>query len=143
MILNTDPEYEKQKALEEKLARTEEEQKEELLAELKKESASVICLAVMYAKGFEQTGENITERWDTAEKQIDVIQRKFNEGYRAGFTDGIKKGKEIEREENVNLKNYDFASCEFVEITTPLSFKTIENNQYKRKNPTKKRHKRK
>ena len=95
MIANTDPAHEKRKALEQK---TEDEQKEELIAELRQESVSVIGLAVMFARGFNQTGEDLIRGW-TIEQQARIIQSQYNAGYRAGYIDGVAKGKEYEREE--------------------------------------------
>lgn len=97
MVINNDPNYEKNKKNEERLNRTEEERKDALFAELRKESSSIICLAVMYAKNFEETGEDITQKWITAEQQADALQRYYDKGFRQGYQEGIQKGREYER----------------------------------------------
>ena len=81
------------------IEKTEDDQKEYLLAELRKESASVISLAAVYAKGFEATGIDVTRAWETAEQQMAIIQQNYQVGYQAGYIDGVAKGKEIERAE--------------------------------------------
>lgn len=122
MIINHDPYYEKRREAQKKLEDGEVVRKERMLDELRKESVGVICLAAMYAKGFEETGENITKAWQTAEQQMEIIQCNFNKGYKAGYIDGIVKGKEIERQERAERAELD--------------------RQYVRKGSTKKRHKR-
>ena len=122
MIINNDP-YAKQRIeAQKKLEDGEVVRKERMLDELRQESEGVICLAVMFAKGFEVTGEDITKAWQTAEQQMEIIQRNFNEGYRAGYIDGIAKGKEIEQQERAERAELE--------------------RQIVRKNPTKKRRKR-
>lgn len=79
--------------------KSEDEQKEEMLAELRQESASVISLALIYAKGFKATGEDLTTVWRSAEEKAEILLRKYSEGYKAGLIDGVAQGKEIEREE--------------------------------------------
>jgi len=79
--------------------KTEDEKKEDLLNELRKESLGTISLACVYAKKFEETGMDITEKWATAEQQSDIIQRFFYEGYRKGLMEGVEKGRQLEREE--------------------------------------------
>ena len=122
MIVNNSSEYEKRKALEHNLEKSELQQKEEMLIELGKERLAVICLALMYAKGFEETGLDITKAWETAEQQMAIIQQNYKAGYKQGLIDGIEKGKEIERQERAEKAEFD--------------------RQIVRKNPTKKRHKR-
>ena len=65
---------------------TENDLKEKLLDELRKEPLSIIGLAAMYAKGFEKTGEDITKIYKTAQDQ----QAKFQEIYNKGYEDGYK-----------------------------------------------------
>ena len=102
--------------------KTEDEQKEEMLAELRQKSVAVICLAAMFAEGFEETGENITKAWKTAEQQMAIIQQNYSAGYKAGFIDGIEKGKEIEQQERAEKAELE--------------------RQMVRKNPTKKKRRR-
>lgn len=71
-----------------------DEQKEDFIAELRKERTDILCLALMYAKNFEETGEDITKRLITADKNIDLLQAVYNKGYQ----EGLEKGKEFERE---------------------------------------------
>ena len=78
---------------------SESEQKEIMLNSLRNESLSIICLASMYAKKFEETGIDITERIATVEQQSAVIQNIYNQGYKKGFEEGIARGKKMEREE--------------------------------------------
>lgn len=94
MIVNKDPEYDRRRANEEKLKISDDEHKDKLLGELRKESVSIICLAWMYAKNFEALGFDVTERWVTAEQQGEAVEKI----YRKGYTDGILKGREIEGE---------------------------------------------
>lgn len=96
MVINNDPNYEKKKHAEEKLNRSEEVQKEALISELRKESVSVICLALMYAKNFEETGEDLTKRLINANQNADLLQRVYNKGY----MEGLSKGRKLEREKN-------------------------------------------
>lgn len=79
--------------------REEEVAKAELLKSLSEESMSVICLAVVYAKNFDEYGCDVTERWMTAEQQSQIIKAYYKKGYNEGYVEGIVKGKELEREE--------------------------------------------
>lgn len=94
MVINHDPNYEKKKQLEEKLNTPEDVQKEALIAELRKESVSIICLALMYAKNFEETQEDLTRRLINVEQNADLLQRIYNKGYEEGFEKGkgVKDG---------------------------------------------------
>jgi len=96
MVLNRDANYEKRKQAEERLNRSEEVQKESLISELRKESTSMLCLALMYAKNFEGTEEDITRGLINVNQNVDLLQRVYNKGYE----EGINKGKELEREKN-------------------------------------------
>ena len=96
-----DPNYEKKKRTEESLNRPEDVQKEALISELRKESVSIICLALMYAKNFEETEEDLTRRLINANQNADLLQRVYNKGYE----EGISKGRELEREKNRGKHN--------------------------------------
>lgn len=98
VVINNDPNYEKKKEAEEKLNRSEDERKEALIAELRKESASIICLALMYAKNLEETGEDITRRLINVNQNADLLQKVYNKGYE----EGLYKGRELEREKQNN-----------------------------------------
>lgn len=98
MVINKDPNYKKKKEAEEKLNRPEDERKEELISKLRKESVSIICLALMYAKNLEETGEDITRRLINANQNADILQRVYNKGYE----EGLYKGRELEREKQNN-----------------------------------------
>lgn len=91
MVIRNDPDYKKKKAAEERLNKGEVAKKEEFLAELRKERVDILCLALMYAKNFEETGEDITKRLITADKNVDLLQAVYNKGYR----EGLAKGKEL------------------------------------------------
>lgn len=93
MIVKGDPNKKKP------AVKTEDESKEDLLNELRKESLGTISLACFYVKKFEETGIDVTERWATAEQQSEIIQQFYYEGYRSGLKDGIEKGRQLEREE--------------------------------------------
>jgi len=69
----------------EKPIKPDDVRKEELLNELRKESAGVVELACLYAKCFETLGVNVTETWDTARKQMKSLQEVYNAGYEDGF----------------------------------------------------------
>ena len=113
MVVNTDPNYERKKQARERLNRSEEERKEEMLAELRKESVSLICLAYMYAKGFEETEIDITERLQTAEEQTAAFRKIYDEAFRDGRLSGISKGKRIAYEELIeDLDGYQ--GCRYV-----------------------------
>ena len=88
MVINKDPNYEKRKQAEKKLNTPEDLQKEALIAELRKESVSVICLAMMYAKNFEETQEDLTRRLINVEQNTDLLQRIYNKGYEEGYDKG-------------------------------------------------------
>jgi len=77
-----------------KIEKTEEQKKEEILEILRQESASLLALAHLYVKKFEETGSDITEKWTVAMEQNEILQQIYNRGYE----DGISKGKELERE---------------------------------------------
>lgn len=92
MVVNRDPNYVKP------IVKTEEEQKEALISELRKESVSIICLALMYAKNLEETEEDLTRRLINVNQNADLLQRVYNKGYE----EGLSKGRELERERNKN-----------------------------------------
>ena len=93
MVIDKDP----NRRHETPVVEDESVQKENLLNEMRKESLAIICLALMYAKNFEETGMDITTRWVTAEQQADALQKCFDKGYNTGYQDGIKSGREFER----------------------------------------------
>ena len=94
----SDPEgYKRKKDEEKRLSVPDEERKELLWTEMRKEPLAVITLALMYAKNFQETGEDVTKRWITAEQQAEALERYYNKGYNTGYGDGIQKGREYER----------------------------------------------
>lgn len=92
MVVNRDPNYVKP------IVKTEDEQKEALISELRKESVSIICLALMYAKNFEETQEDLTKRLINVNQNADLLQRVYNKGYE----DGLSKGREMKHENKGN-----------------------------------------
>ena len=97
MVINNDPDYEKKRAAKEKLEEGEFVRRRRLLDQFMDCSSSVIALAFMYAKNFEETGSDVTEKWITAEQQAEALQRYYNKGYNTGYGDGLSKGREHER----------------------------------------------
>ena len=94
-----DPEgYKKKKDEERRLSTPEDVKKERLLNEFRKESASIILLAFMYAKNFEEMGYDITEKWVTAQQQSEVLEKAQKKYYLEGYEFGFTKGREYERE---------------------------------------------
>lgn len=61
---------------------SEDERKDKMLAQLRNESLSIICLAYMYAKNFEETGFDVTTKWATMEEQNRILQEVYNRGYK-------------------------------------------------------------
>lgn len=94
MVLNSDPNSERIKKNEERINRSDDEVKENLLSQLREESVSIITLAYMYAKNFEETGADITQRWATMEQQNAILQQVYNKGFSEGRINGIKEIKE-------------------------------------------------
>lgn len=78
-----------------------EEQKAKMLEQLGQESLSIICLAYMYAKNFEETGVDITTRWATMEQQNKILQEVYSRGYK----DALQKIKEDNSNANSNHAN--------------------------------------
>ena len=106
MVVKSNPKHKQQRENERRLIVIEEEQKRKLLENLKGESVTIITLAYMYAKNFEETGADITEKWKTMEEQNTILQGIYNKGYEEGF----RKGRELEREKNSknnNIRNND------------------------------------
>ena len=101
MVINNDPDWETKKRTQEKLNRTEDEIKDDVLAKFRQYSSSIICLAFMYATNFAEIGEDVTKKWETTQQQTKVLEA----AYKKGFEDGIMKGREVEREQI--KKNYD------------------------------------
>ena len=144
MIISNDPDYERKKANQARLNRSEDEVKEELLKKLREESASIISLACIYAKKLEETGVDITDRWETAERQTEMLREFFNRGYRKGLVDGIAQGKEIERAEAQQIQEQKHLwGGEFVggDLKPGEMRETIRH--IARRNPTKKKKRRK
>ena len=129
MIIKGEPNKKKEK--------TEDEQKKEMLEELEKESLSTICLACLYAKKFEETGMDITERWATAEQQTEIIQRFFYEGYEKGLIEGIERGKALEKEETTQAQSgeYGVGKSEFFDPGYKVNLKPAKRHR----SPTKKK----
>lgn len=90
MVINNDPNYEKKKRAEERLNRPEDEQKEEIISKMREESVSILCLALMYAKNFEETGEDLTRCLINVEKNADILQQVYNKGYAEGYRKGVE-----------------------------------------------------
>lgn len=135
MIVNRDPNHVKQ------IVKTEDEQKENLISELRKESVSIICLALMYAKNLEETGEDITRRLINVNQNADLLQRIYNKGYE----EGIAKGRELEREKINKRSNTSINANSFVRpdsIPGPRRDLVQQTNEPHRRKSTKKRHKR-
>ena len=80
---------------------SDDERKDNMLAQLRNESLSIICLAYMYAKNFEETGVDITTRWATMEQQNKILQEVYNRGYR----DALQKNQEDNSNTNSNHAN--------------------------------------
>ena len=80
MVVKNDSRHQQQKELEAKLNIDEEIRKEQLLAELKESSFSVICLAVMYAKNFEEMGVDVTKRLITANQNVEILEAAYKKG---------------------------------------------------------------
>ena len=141
MVIDKSPNIPKQKEAERKLAMSDDERKDSLLEKLRAESTSIVLLAYMYAKNFEETGADITERWTTMEQQNAVLQKVYNKGYE----DGIDKGKELEREKNKRDNATNISVDEFIrQNTVQRTQRNVvqpSDVQYRRKS-TKKRHKR-
>ena len=85
--------------------KSEDEQKENMLDQLRSESLAIICLATIYAKSFENLGIDVTHAWETAEQQGEILRGYYNKGYKEGYIAGIAKGKEIERAEQEEVAN--------------------------------------
>lgn len=69
---------------------SEDERKDDILSKLRQESLSIIYLAYMYAKNFEETGFDVTTKWATMEEQNKILQQVYNKGYE----DGLRKTNE-------------------------------------------------
>ena len=82
---------------EENLQVPEDVRKDEMLSKLRQESLTTICLAYMYAKNFEETGMDVTEKWVTAEQQADALEKYYQKGYDEGLQFGVEKGREYEQ----------------------------------------------
>ena len=91
-----------------KEAISEEERKAQLLKELGNYSLSMLHLALGYAVRFEELGFDITERWETAERQAEVIQQIYERGYKDGYYAGIDKGREYEAAERDQMQEDEY-----------------------------------
>jgi len=94
MVVETNPDIERNRENERRLNRSKDERKEELLNELRNESFSVICLAYMYAKNFDAVGVDITEKIIDTDRQASVIEMVYQKAYE----EGVLKGREVEGE---------------------------------------------
>ena len=103
MVIDRSPRAKIQRENEKKLLRSDDEKKEEMLNDLRKESVSIINLAHIYAQGYKVYGFDVTKALETAEEQTAVLERIYNEGYRAGYSEGIPQGKKYCREELIGL----------------------------------------
>ena len=99
MVIQNSKDQQKQKELERKLSASEDERKEDILGKLRKESSSIITLAYMYAKNFEETGADITQRWATMQEQNAILQQVYNRGYE----EGLDKGRALEHEKYAKI----------------------------------------
>ena len=105
-IADRKPGWKEREAAEEKCNMTENERKELLLEELKKERSDILCLALMYAKNFEELGYDTTRCIITANQNSEILEA----AYKKGFDDGITKGRTVEREQiekNYKLVRHD------------------------------------
>lgn len=101
MVIKDPKLYKKKEDEKQRLSVTDEENKEKLWSELKNESLGVITLAVMYAKNFEETGEDLTRRLINTNQNADLLQRVYNKGYE----EGMDKGRELEHEKYQKMFN--------------------------------------
>jgi hypothetical protein len=106
MVIKDPKLYKKKEDEKQRLSVTDEENKEKLWSELKNESLGVITLAVMYAKNFEETGEDLTRRLINANQNADLLQKVYNKGY----VEGMDKGRELERGKNKGSSNRNTSS---------------------------------
>lgn len=145
MVINNDPDYEKKKAFQEKLAEGEFVRRRRLLDQFMDCSSSIIALAFMYAKNFEATGYDITEKWVTAERQADILQQVYNKGYKEGMIQGQIEGKKRYEKQinksNDTVNNAD-SSARPGTVSGPRRDMVQPANAPRRRNCTKKRHKR-
>ena len=83
-------EYEKQKNTKEDLVQDKE--KEFILKLLADEDKTLICLAYSYARNLLKYGADVTEKWETAAEQSDMLQAAYSQGYLDGIKtkDGVK-----------------------------------------------------
>lgn len=103
MVVNTPPDYEEKRKLQAKIDEGELSKRKRLLEQFADFSSSLILLAFMYAKNFEETGEDITKRWGTAVQQSEALQKCYEKGYNEGFRAGVEKGAEHEKKKVESL----------------------------------------
>ena len=73
------------------LTRGEGIRKLDLINELEKYNIGLLELALLYARNFEDFGEDITKKWETAEEQREKLQEIYNKGYEDGFYERRKR----------------------------------------------------
>ena len=95
MVINKDPDWDRKKAARERANQTEDEQKENMLDQMRQESIGVIALALMYAKNFEELGYDVTRCIITANQNTQILEAAYNKGYE----DGLSKGRRLGHEE--------------------------------------------
>ena len=152
MVINRDPEGEQKKKNAERLNRTDDEIKDDLFAKFREYSNSIICLAFMYAKNFEELGKDVTKEWVTTQQQLEVIEAAYKKGYEKGVMDGrrvereqIQKNFDLVRHKNphfredVNYLNGNFGTNL---IQQPLRNVVQPTNAKHSRKGTKKRHRR-
>ena len=61
---------------------TQDQVKKNLIDELSKESVSVLTLALVYARGYDIVGENITTAWTNAIQNNQIIEKAYERGYK-------------------------------------------------------------
>ena len=83
-------EYMKQKNTKEDLGQDKE--KEFILKLLMDEDKTLICLAYAYARNVLKYGADVTEKWETAAEQSNMLQTAYSQGYLDGrkSKEGIK-----------------------------------------------------
>lgn len=99
MVIRNSEGYQKKKDAEHRLFTSDDEKIDQIIDELRKESSSIILLAYMYAKNFEETEADLTQRFKTLQEQQAVMQKIYNKGYEDGFA----KGRQTEYEKYAKI----------------------------------------
>lgn len=60
---------------------TQDQVKQQLIDELSKESVTVLTLSLLYARGYDIVGENITTAWTNAVRNNQIIEAAYERGY--------------------------------------------------------------